>query len=229
MNFLDLTNRDGGILYGEALELQKKLVQARLDGRIEDILLLLEHRHVITKGTRTDPANIYFSSEQLKMKGIEVFEVNRGGDVTYHGPGQLIGYPIVQLKDYEQGIRWFIRALEDAIIDLLSSRFGISGHVESGKYTGVWVGEKKIAAFGLAVVHGVTMHGFALNINTELSYFDLINPCGLSRGVTSVLNETGEAADLHECAKLLIPLIEKKLDTEIVSIDREYLMRRIAL
>ncbi len=210
MDRLDLTGSGRMYAYGEILALQERLVRSRLNGDTGDILLLLEHQHVLTKGTRTDPANIYFTDEQLASKGIEVFEVNRGGDVTYHGPGQLIGYPIVQLKDHEQGIRWFIRSLEDAIIDLLGSRFGIEGHAGSGKLTGVWVGERKIAAFGLAVVHGVTMHGFALNINTDLRYFDLINPCGLSKGVTSVLNETGAPADVHECSQILTSMIEKR-------------------
>ena len=188
--------KTGLIPYDQALALQYELVDARMNDWIGNVLLLVEHPPVLTKGTRTDSANIYQTEEQLQKLGVEVFEVNRGGDVTYHGPGQIVGYPIVQLKDFDDGIRWFIQTMEQSLIDLLKDRFQIQAHALQGKYTGVWVGERKITAFGLAVRHGVTMHGFAFNVNTGLNWFNLINPCGLSRGVTSVAEETGMEADM---------------------------------
>ena len=187
----------GRIPYGEALELQYRLVDARRKEQIGDTLLLLEHPHVLTKGTRADAANIYLSEQRLKKLGISVYEVNRGGDVTYHGPGQIVAYPVFQLKNYENGIRWFIQTMEASLIGLLQDEFQIHAHSRTDKYTGVWVNERKIAAFGLAVTHGVTMHGFAFNVNTDLDYFNCINPCGLSLGVTSVADELGHEVDMN--------------------------------
>jgi lipoyl(octanoyl) transferase len=188
--------------YDQALRLQYDLVAARQANRIGNILLLLEHPPVITLGTRADPANIYLPREQLAAAGVQIHEVNRGGDVTYHGPGQLVGYPIFQLKDFPQGVRWFVQQLEMSLIDLLQAQYGIAAHFRQEKYTGVWVGDKKIAAFGLAITRGVTMHGFAFNINTNLQHFDWINPCGLSMGVTSVAKELGHAVVFAKARQL---------------------------
>ncbi|MHB1454576.1 MAG: lipoyl(octanoyl) transferase LipB [Saccharofermentanales bacterium] len=196
--------RIGNMPYGEALALQYELVEARKQGNIGNVLLLLEHPSVLTLGTRTEVSNIYCTDEQLDAAGIEKFEVNRGGDVTFHGPGQIVGYPIVQLKEFEQGIRWFISTLEESLIGVLKTRYGIEAHAQTGKFTGVWVGELKIAAFGLAVVNGVTMHGFAFNVNTDLGKFNLINPCGLSKGVTSIEQELGYPVDIDETYELVI-------------------------
>jgi lipoyl(octanoyl) transferase len=191
----------GKIDYKEALILQNKLVQARQAGRISDTLLLLEHPPVLTKGTRTDATNIYRTEEELQKEGIGVYEVNRGGDVTYHGPGQIIGYPIFNLRDYEPGIRVFIDTMQEAIIQFLKKSYSIEAYSQKGKMTGVWIGDKKIAAFGLAVKSGITMHGFALNINTDLAPFQWINPCGLSRGVTSVQEQLGNPVDMLKAFK----------------------------
>ena len=215
--------RIGEMPYGEALDLQYRLVEARRNGRIGNVLLLLEHPAVLTLGTRTDRSNIYCTDEQLRSAGIGQFEVNRGGDVTFHGPGQIVGYPIVQLKEFEQGIRWFITTLEEALIDVLKDRFGIESYTQSGKFTGVWVGDNKIAAFGLAVVNGVTMHGFAFNINTDLANFDLINPCGLSKGVTSVERETGQKADIGEVNAWIVSAIARRFDFSLRMVDFEEL------
>lgn len=182
--------------YKEALDFQYELVAARQEGRIPNTLLMLEHPAVLTKGTRTDSANIYFTEEQLDKAGIGVYEVNRGGDVTYHGPGQIVGYPIVDLREFDEGIRVFINTMQEAIIAYLKDKFSIEAYSQKDKFTGVWVGDKKITAFGLAVVHGISMHGFAFNVNTNLAHFDLINPCGLSKGVTSVANEIGHEVDM---------------------------------
>lgn len=218
----------GTIPYGEALEFQYELAEARQRDRIGNTLLLLEHPPVLTKGTRTDSANIYLSEEQLAKIGMSVFEVNRGGDVTYHGPGQIVAYPIVQLKDFEEGIRWFIQTMEASLIDLLQEEFGIRAHPRKDKYTGVWVEDRKIAAFGLAVRHGVTMHGFAFNVNTNLEHFNYINPCGLSLGVTSVANELGRKADLDRTFDLVAESFAGHFGWEIEWVSFEELKRKIA-
>lgn len=212
--------RIGNIPYGEALNLQYELVEARRQDKIGNTLLLLEHPSVLTLGTRTEKSNIYCTDEQLGAAGIEKFEVNRGGDVTFHGPGQIVGYPIVQLKEFEQGIRWFISTLEESLISVLKTRYNIEAYSQTGKFTGVWVGELKIAAFGLAVVNGVTMHGFAFNVNTDLEKFNLINPCGLSKGVTSVEQELGHPVDIDETYELVISSISRHFGFD---------MRRLAL
>ena len=183
--------------YGETLKLQYDLVKARKEKRIGNVFLVVEHPPVLTKGTRTDSANIYFTEEQLSEKGISVFEVNRGGDVTYHGPGQIVGYPIIDLYEYGEGIRSFIDTMQESIISYLDDKYSIKAYSQKDKMTGVWVGEEKIAAFGIAVVHGITMHGFAFNINTNLEHFNLINPCGLSKGVTSISKIRGSDIDFE--------------------------------
>lgn len=192
----------GRMSYDQALKLQYELVAARQADRIGNTLLLVEHPPVLTLGTRADPANIYLSPELLEKEGVSVYEVNRGGDVTYHGPGQIVGYPIVQLYDFEEGVRWFVKTMESSLIDLLLQEYGIKAYLRQDKYTGVWVGDKKIVAFGIAVKQGVTMHGFAFNVNTDLTHFNWINPCGLSLGVTSVAEELGHPVDLEKAFDL---------------------------
>lgn len=182
--------------YAEVLDLQNRLVALRSDGRIADTCLLLEHPPVLTMGTRGHDEHIYLGPAELAARGIAVHWIDRGGDVTYHGPGQLVCYPIFRLSDYEGGIRLFISQLQQAILQMLATEYGIDAESRSGKLTGVWAGDRKIAAFGLAVRHGVSMHGFAFNINTDLTPFSWINPCGLSMGVTSVACELGHAVDM---------------------------------
>lgn len=209
----------GKISYDEALKLQYKIVEARQQNIIGNVLLLLEHPPVLTKGTRTDAANIYLSEKELDKLGMSVYEVNRGGDVTYHGPGQIVGYPIVQLKDFDEGIRWFIHTLETALISVLKENFNIDAYPRKDKFTGVWVGDKKIAAFGLAVTHGVTMHGFAFNVNTNLEHFNVINPCGLSMGVTSVANELSSEVDFEDTTDLVGESIARSFGWDANYID----------
>jgi lipoate-protein ligase B len=158
----------GRIEYGAALEFQRTLVEQRARGEVPDTLILLEHEHVITLGRKTTPAN-------FKPQGIPVFQVERGGDATYHGPGQLVGYPIILLRDHD--IRRHVRIIEEAILKAVR-RFGVEGERVEG-HPGVWVRGKKLASIGVAVTNWVTYHGFALNVNTDLSYFNLIRPCGL--------------------------------------------------
>lgn len=217
----------GLIDYKEALELQYKLVEARQKDRIPNTLLLLEHPPVLTKGTRTDATNIYLTEDQLHDAGISVYEVNRGGDVTYHGPGQIVGYPIYNLKEYEPGIRDFINTMQEAIISYLDESFAIKAYSQKNKMTGVWVNEKKITAFGLAVMQGVTMHGFAMNINTNLSHFELINPCGLNKGVTSVAEELGTLADMEQAFEGILEHLAKHFNWQTNRVNLPQLKERI--
>jgi len=183
----------GTLAYGEALELQRAAARARIAGEIaEDVLLLVEHPPVVTMGRTAKDANVVASRALLAARGVEYFEVERGGDVTFHGPGQLVGYPIVDLKRHKQDLHWYLRQVEEALIVALGA-LGIPAERNEGK-TGVWTTGRKIASIGVHARDWVTWHGFALNVNTDLSYFDLIVPCGIP-GVemTSVARELGVA------------------------------------
>lgn len=179
--------RFGLLPYAEALELQKQLVEERKAGRIPDQLLLLEHPPVITLGVkaRKDRSNVLASPEALAAAGVELFETGRGGDVTYHGPGQLVGYPILDLRPDRCDVHRYVRDLEEALI-LSAAAFGVtSGRVPG--LTGTWVGNEKLAAIGVRISRWVTSHGFALNVTTNLNNFSLIVPCGIvDKGVTSL-------------------------------------------
>lgn len=180
--------------YGEVLELQRRLCRARVQQEIgDDLLLLVEHDPVVTLGRGTRETSLPITPEVIRRRGVEVFEVERGGDVTFHGPGQLVGYPILDLKGHREDLHWYLRTLEESLIDGLGA-MGITAGRNPG-LTGVWTGGRKIASIGVHVKQWVTLHGFALNVTTDLSYFDLIVPCGIS-GVTmtSVARELGDAA-----------------------------------
>jgi lipoyl(octanoyl) transferase len=177
----------GRMEYGQALEIQNELVGQRERGEIPDTLLLVEHDNVITLGRKTSPQN-------FRPQDIPVFEVERGGDATYHGPGQLVGYPIIFLADHD--VRRHVRNIEEALIRTLQ-RFGIVGGRLEG-HPGVWLDGKKIASIGVAVKGWVTYHGFALNVNTDLSYFELIRPCGLDPAtMTSMSKVAGKPFPLE--------------------------------
>jgi lipoyl(octanoyl) transferase len=179
--------RLGRVPYTEALALQRSLVEDRRAGRIGDTLLLLEHPHVLTLGVRGDGgrSHILATDEALASRGIEVHETGRGGDITYHGPGQLVGYPIVDLNPDRRDVHRYVRDLETVLIRTAAD-YGIeAGRVEG--LTGVWVGDDKLAAIGVRIARWITSHGFALNVSTDLDQFNLIVPCGISdRGVTSL-------------------------------------------
>jgi lipoyl(octanoyl) transferase len=192
--------RLGTLPYGEALELQRQLVAARRAGQVDDQLLLLEHPHVITLGTSSHPEHILVDERDRALLGIELFETGRGGDVTYHGPGQLVGYPILDLKPDRCDLHRYVRDIEEALIGALRA-FGIEGNRKAG-LTGVWVADEKIAAIGVRVSSGwITSHGFALNVSTDLNFFDAIVPCGIrEHGVTSmarVLRSTPALTAVH--------------------------------
>lgn len=184
--------------YGEALELQRSLARARVGGELsQDLLMLLEHSRVITLGRGAHVQNVVATAEELRRRGVEVHEVERGGDVTYHGPGQLVGYPIIDLRRHKQDLHWYLRRLEDVLIRSLEA-YGVVGRRVPG-YTGVWVGDRKIASIGVHVTRWVTFHGFALNVNTRLEDFGLIVPCGIEAvQMTSLEKETGSSVSLAE-------------------------------
>jgi lipoyl(octanoyl) transferase len=179
--------RLGRVAYGDALDLQKRLVEQRKAGEIPDQLLLLEHPPVITLGvkTRDDRSHVVATPETLDHEGVEVFVSGRGGDVTYHGPGQLVGYPILDLRPDRCDVHRYVRDLEEVLIRAVAG-FGIVSHRLPG-LTGTWVGHEKLAAIGVRIARWVTSHGFALNVSTNLEHFGLIVPCGIAdKGVTSL-------------------------------------------
>ena len=188
--------RLGLVPYAEALDLQKRLVDLRKAEKIPDQLLLLEHPPVITLGVkaRNNRSHVLASPGVLSELGVELFETGRGGDVTYHGPGQLVGYPILDLRPDRCDVHRYVRDIEEALIRVAGA-FGIAAGRMPG-LTGAWVGENKVAAIGVRISRWVTSHGFALNVRTDLSHFDLIVPCGISgQGVTSMERALGRGVD----------------------------------
>ncbi|NOY05618.1 MAG: lipoyl(octanoyl) transferase LipB [Chlorobi bacterium] len=189
--------------YRDAWELQKRIWNARHDGVIPDVLLLTEHQHVYTLGRNTDTNHLIASSDRLKRQEIEVIETDRGGDITYHGPGQLIVYPILDLRRHGQDLHRYLRMLEESII-LMAGKFGIAAEHDP-QYTGVWVGEHKLASIGIKVSRWISMHGAAINICNDLSYFDGIIPCGIfHRDMTSVSKEVGREITIAEAGDILV-------------------------
>ena len=191
--------RLGIVPYAEALDLQKRLVEQRKAGEIPDQLLLLQHPPVITLGvkSRNDRSHVLETPDRLQAQGVELFETGRGGDVTYHGPGQLVGYPILDLRPDRCDVHRYVRDLEEMLIDAVRP-FGIAAGRSPG-LTGVWVGHDKLAAIGVRIARWVTSHGFALNVTTNLAHFGLIVPCGIAdRGVTSIESLTGHAVAMHD-------------------------------
>jgi lipoyl(octanoyl) transferase len=190
----------GRMDYGAAFELQQQLVAERKQGQIGDQLLLLEHSHVITMGRNGHAENVLADEELLARAGVSYYPTDRGGDVTYHGPGQLVGYPILDLREWKRDVGAYVRAIEQVIIDTLAE-FAIAAD-RIPKLTGVWVGERKIAAIGVHISRWVTSHGFALNVSTDLSYFHYIVPCGLTKPVTS-MDQLGARATVDEVSQVL--------------------------
>jgi lipoate-protein ligase B len=182
--------------YAEALERQRDVARRRIAGEIaDDVLLLVEHPPVVTLGRSTKPRHVTTPAEALRARGVELFEVERGGDVTFHGPGQLVGYPIFDLAGHRKDLHWYLRQVEEALIRAMA-RWAIPAGREPG-LTGVWTRGRKLASIGVHARDWVTWHGFALNVSTELSYFDLIVPCGIEGVVmTSMARETGGAVDM---------------------------------
>lgn len=187
----------GKIGYQEAWDLQKSIFDLRTKNEIEDILFLLEHPHTYTLGKVADKSNLIYNERELKEKEISVFDIDRGGDITYHGPGQIVGYPIIDLKNWKQDTHLYLRNLEEVIIRTCADYGLQTGRKE--KYTGVWLGERKICAIGIKVSRWITMHGFAFNVNTDLNLFNGIIPCGINdKEVTSLKKELNKEMDLGE-------------------------------
>jgi lipoyl(octanoyl) transferase len=189
--------RLGRVSYEDGLALQRRLVADRQAGRVDDVLLLLEHPHVLTVGVRGDGgrSHILATAEALEARGVAVHETGRGGDITYHGPGQIVGYPILDLRPDRCDVHRYVRDLEDVLIRTAAD-CGIGGAQRVDGLTGVWVGRDKLAAIGVRIARWVTSHGFALNVSTDLDYFGLIVPCGIAdRGVTSLTQLLGREVD----------------------------------
>lgn len=183
--------------YKKIWDFQHQLHSLRLQNKIDDVLILLEHNHVFTLGKIAKREHLLIPKEKLEEEKIDLFEIDRGGDITYHGPGQVVGYPIIKLDDLYQDLHRYLRELEEVIILTLKD-YDIKGTRIKG-LTGVWVNEEKVAAIGIKVSRWITMHGFAFNINTDLNYFNMIIPCGIqNKGVTSLKKLLGYELDLNE-------------------------------
>jgi lipoyl(octanoyl) transferase len=191
----------GVVSYSDGLNLQERAVERVRSGEAAEQLLLLEHPHVFTLGRGADSSNILADEQQLDIHSVEVHETGRGGDVTYHGPGQLVGYPIINLKPDRCDVHRYVRDIEEVLIRTIAE-FGVVG-IRIPGLTGVWVGNEKIAAIGVRIARWITSHGFALNVNTDLSYFKMIVPCGITdKGVTSLARVLDKPLDLQQVASL---------------------------
>lgn len=188
----------GTLSYADALEVQRAAARARIDGTIaDDMLLLVEHPPVVTTGRSTKAAHVLLTPEAFAARGVELFDVDRGGDVTFHGPGQLVGYPIVDLQNHKADLHWYLRQLEAALI-LALAEFEIPGERSAGQ-TGVWTSGRKIASIGVHARQWVTWHGFALNVTTDLSYFDMLVPCGIANVTMTSIEQEMLRRDANAC------------------------------
>ena len=206
----------GIVSYEPALELQRRVHQQVVDGARPDTLLLMEHPHVYTLGRRGDAADILVDAAHLAELGVEVHYADRGGQATYHGPGQLVGYPILDLRRWGGGPLRYVRALEETIVSTLAE-FGVTAGSDQ-RPTGVWVGHAKIAAIGVKISRGVSLHGFALNVDPDLSYFEHIVPCGMPDArVTSMSVELGKPVTIDQVAPALTSQFGRVLGIEMVT------------
>ena len=220
----------GLIPYAEAYSLQKRIVAARKLDAIEDVLLLCEHPHVITQGRNGKAEHLLASEHVLRQKGVEFFETSRGGDVTYHGPGQIVAYPILNLGAIRRDVVWYVRMLEEAMIRA-TAEFGIVAGREAGK-TGIWVGEgktsEKLGAIGVHISRWVTSHGLAYNVSTDLRYFDLIVPCGITdRKATSLEKLLGRRVDVSEVTPKLARHLGEVFGLELQDVSRAELKEKL--
>lgn len=192
----------GLIDYQEAWNLQKEIFDLRYKNEILDILFLLEHPHTYTLGKVADKNHLIGSKQFLDENKISVYDIDRGGDITYHGPGQVVGYPIMNLSEWERDTHKYLRALEEVLIRVCTE-FGLNA-TRNSNYTGVWIANKKIAAIGIKISRWITMHGFAFNVNTDLSLFQGIIPCGITgKEVTSLQKELGKKLDLNQVKEMI--------------------------
>ncbi len=193
----------GTIDYKDAWDLQKKFFNSRYQKEIDDTLLLLEHPHTYTLGKTADRKNLIAEDKFLDQNKISVYDIDRGGDITYHGPGQIVGYPIIDLTEWQEDTHKYLRALEEIIIRTCTD-YGIIA-TRNPEHTGVWIEDRKVAAIGIKVSRWITMHGFAFNVNTDLSLFDGIIPCGIKeKKVTSLQNELGITIDINKVKSIIL-------------------------
>ena len=204
----------GMVDFAEASQLQSELIEQRRAGKIPDVILFLQHRPVITIGAFGGEQNIMVPRDVLEKEGISVTHTDRGGDVTYHGPGQLVGYPILDLKTRGHDVHQYVHDLEEVMIRTLDD-YSIEAHRDTD-YPGVWVGQEKICALGIRVAHWVTKHGFALNVNNDLKPFSYINPCGIvDRGVTSMRQLLGQELEIRDVINSMIRHFSVVFDTNV--------------
>ena len=209
----------GIVPYARALALQRELHAQRVAGAIPDTLLLLEHPPVITLGKAFHPEHLRYAREFYAQQGVELHPTDRGGDVTCHNPGQLVGYPIFDVAQHGRDLHKFLRDIEQAIIDALRE-FGVEAHREAG-YTGVWIGDAKIAAIGIKVTKWVSMHGFALNVNNDLRLFQTIVPCGIAdRPVTSLQQALGRVVSMETVKQNIVQSFERVFGIDLTHADR---------
>ncbi len=220
----------GLIGYAEAYALQKRIVAARKAGAIEDVLLLCQHPHVITLGRSGKRENLLASEQVLRQKGVEFHSTDRGGDITYHGPGQIVGYPILNLGAIRRDVVWYVRTLEEAMIRV-TAEFGIAAERVAGK-TGIWVrtenSEEKLAAIGVHISRWVTSHGFAYNVSTDLRYFELIVPCGIAgRKATSLEKLLGRSVEEKQVAPQIARHLGELFGLEMKEASRKELLEKL--
>jgi len=193
----------GLIDYKDAWDIQKSVHQLRAENKIDDVLFLLEHPHTYTLGKTADKENLVGDKKYLDENNISVYDIDRGGDITYHGPGQIVGYPIISLTNWKQDTHKYLRAIEEVILRVCTE-YGLEGS-RVDKYTGVWIEDRKICAIGIKVSRWITMHGFAFNVNTDLKLFDGIIPCGISdKEVTSLNRELKKEIRLNDIKEKII-------------------------
>ncbi|MDN3515893.1 MAG: lipoyl(octanoyl) transferase LipB [Candidatus Brocadia sp.] len=213
--------------YGKAWELQKALLEARISGKTEDCLVLLQHPPTFTYGRRYKDDNLITNRDYYEMNGFAVYKTDRGGLATYHGPGQVVGYPIIKMSTYTNDYYHYLRMLEDVMIRTLSD-FGVDAERNEG-HTGVWVNQAKIGFIGVRIALGYTMHGFSLNVNNDLSPFNHITPCGIQRlNVTSIQKSLSSIITVKEVYHKLANYYSEVFQVQIISVRKRYLIRRVS-
>jgi len=194
----------------------------RQQGNVGDVILMVEHHPVLTLGRNGAPSNILLTTKELEEKGVKIYEAGRGGDVTYHGPGQIVGYPIIDLKSWKKDTHKYLRALEEVLI-LTCNEYGINA-MRNPAYTGVWIDNRKIAAIGIKISHWITMHGFAFNVNTDLNLFNGIIPCGIvDKEVTSLQKELKREINIDEVKEKIVENFRNVFDYDLIYSDEDAL------
>jgi lipoate-protein ligase B len=216
----------GCIQYAQALELQMKICEHKKRGFEKDVLLLLEHPPTITLGRNGSPNHLLAREEDMKSRGVRLFHVDRGGDITFHGPGQLVGYPILSLRPGERDVHGYMRNLEESLIRLLAG-YDIKGERDA-QFTGVWTAKGKIAAMGVHLSRWITRHGFALNVNTDLTFYQMIVPCGIKgRNVTSMKEQLSRTVDFAEVVERYVPEFSAVFRRNMINMEENELMNEL--